>query len=268
MQLINVIRELIPPLFLVLILASIRRFSGFSGEYESWSKALSKCKGYEHADIVRAYSQNLQSLIKNQDSPSAKISARKIRVLAALGLAQAIDGNPVCEVVDFGGGWGADYFELAPRLPGLRSWVVVESGEVTRRLRRISGLPGRLSFSETVPTENASQIIFASGAIQCLEEGLQLLDSFAETSRFVVLDRIPITTEKKSWVSIQRTSRVLGGVGSSYPVWFFAARDFEEALDGKWKVVLQWEVPEDAPYVSQGRLIYSGFLLQRIKQTD
>ncbi len=267
MKILGLIHALIPPLMLSLILGSIRFFSGFSGKYNSWSKASSKCKGYEHSNIVEAYSRNLRNLIENQQTPSVEISSRKIRVLAALGVVQSLGGEPVCEVVDFGGGWGADYFELAPIMPHLRSWVVVESGEVVRNLSKLPALPERLSFSEKIPNTNGGQTIFASGSIQCLEEGLQLLDTFAETSRFVVLDRVPITYKaKKSWVSIQRTSRLLGGAGSSYPVWFFAGEEFEAALRQKWKVVIQWKVPEDAPFVSRGRLVYSGYLLQKIKQ--
>jgi len=264
MKLLNVINALIPPLLLVLLLMSIRGFSGFSGKYDSWNKALQKCKGYEHSTIVETYSRNLKSELENPTISSTKISGRKIRALAAFGLAQSTGGDPVSEVIDFGGGWGADYFELAPNLPQLKSWVVVESKEVAQNLSKVSGLPALLSFSERIPISSGSQIIFASGAIQCLEEGLGLLDSFADSSKFVVLDRVPITQKEKSWVSIQRTSRLLGGVGSSYPVWFFAAKDFEAAIEGKWKIVLRWEVPEDAPFVSRGRLAYSGFLLQKI----
>lgn len=267
MKLLNVINGLIPPLFLFLILMSIRWYSGFSGRYESWSKALQKCKGYEHADIVDTYSKNLKNHLENVSTSDSKISGRKIRILAAIGLAQSLAGDSVREIVDFGGGYGADYFELAPNLPDLRSWVVVESKEVARTLSETPGLPERLSFSDRIPTHANNQLIFASGAIQCLEEGLGLLDSFAEISQFVVLDRVPITPKEKSWISVQRTSRLLGGVGSSYPAWFFSARDFEQALGGKWKVVLQWEVPEDAPYFSLRRLVFSGFLLQKINVT-
>ena len=268
MKLLNVINALIPPLVLFLILMSIRWYSGFSGRYESWSKALQRCKGYEHVDIVDTYSKNLRNHLENASSSGTKISGRKIRVLAAFGLAQSLAGDSVREIVDFGGGYGADYFELAPNLPDLNSWVVVESKEVAGKLSQTPGLPERLSFSDKIPTHANNQLIFASGAIQCLEEGLGLLDSFTETSQFVVLDRVPITTQQNSCISIQRTSRLLGGVGSSYPVWFFSARDFERALNGKWKVVLQWEVPEDAPYYSLSRLVYSGFLLQRIIETE
>lgn len=260
------LRGFLPQIAIDLAVSAINPVHGFSGDYSTWLEAQTKCLGYEDALIVERY--NLLFNQRASSGPEKKkcISQRKIRALAAFGLAQQSSNKVLSNVMDFGGAYGGDYWEIGAFLGNVSSWEVVESPEVASSLSleamRFQNLEGKLSFDSSF-AGRSFDIVYSSGAIQCLPQGLSLLDEFAKAAEFIVLDRVPVFEIPKSRIMVQRTSRLFGGVGSSYPVWFFSKTDFESALNGKWRILLSWDVPEDSPHVAGQRRSYSGYLLQR-----
>jgi putative methyltransferase (TIGR04325 family) len=149
----------------------------------------------------------------------------------------------------------------------LKKWTVIETPAVVARLRHVEGLPSMLTFESnlaqvTSEVDRSEILIYASGFLQCVPGGLSLLSEFAKYSRFVVIDRFPLLESDHQFVAIQRTSRILGGVGSSYPSWFFSKSSFRKACESQWRTRLTWRVPEDSPVIQGKRRPYWGFLLE------
>jgi len=260
----------IPPILLDSFLLAIRPLSGFSRRFSNFDEVLSRVRGYEDPNIVDSYEDRLREAIAKHDPESTTlIDDRKIRVLAALSLAIQRSTAQDLTLIDVGGGWGGDYFKLCHHFPELTKWRVIETVAVATRLGRVDRLPSKLSFeSEWKESlrqrEQSKYLIYASGFIQYVPEGLSTLADFAQTSRFLILDRVPLVDENRSYVAIQRTTRILGGVDSSYPCWFFSERQFREAVARHWRALLTWQVPEDRPVIKGVRRPYRGFLLERL----
>jgi len=154
-------------------------------------------------------------------------------------------------------------------LSEVTKWRVIETPSVVSRLGRAVGLPSKLSFESdwrdsAEQRDQSNQLIYASGFIQCVPSGLSAISDFALASRFLILDRVPIVESTESFVAIQRTTKALGEVGSSYPSWFFAEHEFHKAVASSWRINLSWQVPEDRPVVHRARRPFRGFLLERL----
>lgn len=263
----------VPQIFINWAVWAVRPISGFTGSYTTWSEAQEKCAGYESQNIVSFYATKFREFATSSptvlESSHARglISQRKVRVLAAFGQIHQRSGMAIKSVMDFGGAFASDYWEIGTLLEKLETWQVIESPRVAKRLSEEAAmqpqLQNKLCFSSSIP-EQEFDAVYSSGTIQCLADGLSLIDDFAAVSKYVVLDRVPVVEMARSKIMIQKTSKLFGGVGSSYPVWFFSRSDFNSALDGKWKVLLSWEVPEDSPHVEGKRRAYSGYLLERL----
>lgn len=263
-QFVSILKRLLPPFMLDLLLFLIRPVTGFTGKYSDWNDARLKCLGYEDIRIIDWYREGVATRsVAHKLAPVRRLGQRQARVLAAFGVVASIRGTPITKVVDFGGAGGGYFFDLRAMLPRLESWVVVESDSVVRALSNVNNVPVELTFERSIPSQE-NQVILAIGAIPCVERGLKMLDEFAAKSDFLILDRTPVMPQDRSWVSIQRTSRLFGETGTSYPSWFFSQEDFENQIQGKWSVIMEWQVPEDAPWMSGRREPYRGYLLQKL----
>lgn len=259
--------RLAPPMVVDLGQFLFRYISGFSGHFENYDEALERTRGYEVSSIVEHYERELREACRRNEL-STSVTNRKLRVLAAIGLALRKLPSRSVRLLDVGGGWGGDYFQLAQHLPEVLQWVVVESPTVVSRLQMVEQVPEQLRFESELTTlmpcgEKSEDLIYASGFIQYVPRGLRTVSDFARMSRFLILDRVPLVECKTSFVAIQRTSRFFGGVGSSYPAWFFAEQEFHKTIETMWEVVLSWQVSEDRPLVQGTRRPYQGFLLER-----
>jgi putative methyltransferase (TIGR04325 family) len=266
----NLLLALLPQIILDLIIFGIRPLSGFLGRYSSFESAKAKSAGYEDDSVVDFYAAEFERLQGSTPKPrlSTPVSDRRMRILGALGVASESKTSSITDIVDFGGGVGQLYADLAPLLPNLQSWRVVETPAVVKQILSIQEgkQPIVLEFSDELTSgpESSDQgrVLVASGVIQCVPNPSELLAAFRLEAEFVILDRTPVIPGlAESFVSVQRRTRLFSGTRGSYPAWFFSQDQFEAELQRDFEILMTWSVPEDRPFVGFKRHPYRGYLL-------
>ena len=136
-----VMHRLVPGLIQDLALWVISPIQGFHGYYASWEQASVKTQGYETPSITESYQREFRRVSSGNGAQQSKLSQRKIRVLAGFGVIERDLSRPISSVLDFGGAYGSDYFELRSKIPTLATWEVIYSPAVVEAFRTLGVLP-------------------------------------------------------------------------------------------------------------------------------
>jgi putative methyltransferase (TIGR04325 family) len=176
----------------------------------------------------------------------------------------------VCEdarVVDLGGSVGVSYYayKAVRPFPPTLHWRVCELGEVVPLGQRIARERGEtaLSFTTDLSAIDGASILFAAGVLQYVRSTLaELLDAVSTPPRHVLINRLPLTTQRGSFVTLQN-----GGAGiQSYRV-DNEGEFLQELQRSGYRVVDRWRCLENAteiPFHPELTLDhFSGFYLTR-----
>ena len=235
----HAIRELLPPVALEALDVALRR-PRFSGDYDSFEKALAASRSYNNPEIAAAFA--------SQQAPTtARLTSRVQQLLAAL--APVIAKRDRLSVLDVGGANGYYYHALQPYLPPLE-WTILETPEMARACAN-GVIHYATDVAELKPTFD---VVLLSGVIQYLPDPYAALASFSRLAPYLILNRLPLI--ERDWLTVQivRTAAYT----TSYPAWFLSESKMLSALGTP---LMRWDVPEDAPVFNHRRVTYQGMLV-------
>jgi putative methyltransferase (TIGR04325 family) len=161
-------------------------------------------------------------------------------LLAAFGL---LEGK--ANVLDFGGGLGMVYFELARILADrINSWTVTELPEISSYGNQHLA-DGRLTFTDKEPVDQPDFVI-ASHVVQYLAKPYDALSKLANLNpKIIVLHELPLSTKGPQF-GIQSLLAELGG--GIRPVQFLVSDTIQSAMPD-FTLLAEIDLPRWAPDV-------------------
>ena len=239
---------------------------GFT-EVDSWKTAVKKSVGYEDDDVTDPVVN--QALHFRQQMENSIIASSRYQQVASAMLycltSSVYSPERPWRVLDFGGGGGEYYFQFQALAPQFRlDWTVLETPALARAMKNTHA--GNINISWVSSLESLAEnydVILCSGVFQYLEEPYEMLSRLSAKSNYLIINRIPLISDRQSFVALQRIRT--GGRRGSYPAHFFNERDFLSALSQFGDVVLKWTVPEDQPVVGWKAHSNQGLVLRMVQ---
>lgn len=214
-------KDLLPPM-LARPLAKSMRTWGMFGDYRDWQNAKAHSASYTtDLEIFGAMHKRYRD--------SAETPELRLSFLACLALPAALLSRPL-RVLDFGGGLGSLYFQVAPEIGSkIDSWRVVELSDVAaygRREFERGPLQFFIDLNSALQDHRPDIVVFGS-VLHYLENTYGLLAEIATREpEFIVIDRTPIGTRERYMV--QKIPKNLGG--GSYPLRILNEGDLGKVL--------------------------------------
>ena len=255
---------LIPLKFKILVRVSLSPWLGFT-KVDSWEIASAKCAGYESPNVVEPVAKKA-GLLREQipstpyiDSRCQQVATAMLHCLAEIGF----EKHRVLRVLDFGGAGGDYYYHLRKIAPSIKiEWIVIETPALVLAMQfQEKGVDESINWVDSVegPT-TYFDVVLLSSVLQYIEKPEKILEELAKRTNFIIINRLPLITKRKSIVAVQRI--YTSGKRGSYPVHFFNEEDMIATLSEYGTIGLRWFVPEDQPVVGWHAYPNQGLVLQ------
>ena len=223
---------------------------------ESWKVAESKSRGYSESTNQALLEANPRS---NQERTT--LSAMDLIVIEAFRTAlREIDANQGIRVLDVGGFDGAYSEVMRNQFPEVEfDWTVVELPVVVNHFAAINN---RVSYSTDLQQslQTRPDVVFASAVINYLPNPHEVLESFFNNTKVVILNRQPLWPLDQDQPAIQTAQRKPFLI--QYPVWFFSKKQFLSRVASKADVLSDFEVFQDRAYFAGHYGTYRGLVLR------
>jgi len=268
-KIIQIIKDLTPPLLLRAYARRDRANVRFSGSFETWNEAANMATGYD-SDYILNKVKEAALRVKHREAAYERDSVvfEKLEynfpLLAALLRVASVKGNEL-RVLDFGGSLGSLYFQCRGFLADLHrlKWCIVEQEKfVACGQQFFAG--DELSFFYTIKEcrETASpDVIVLSSVLQYLESPYSFLAELIQQKfEYIFVDRTPCLSDLPDRLTLQTVPASI--YEASYPAWFFNLDKFTAALCGKYEILAEFDSFESwdlGDAVAQNK----GFMLKR-----
>ncbi len=208
--------------------------------FPTFQAALEHCgQGYDDDLIARVVAyKTLQPSDPQESAPEQVVNA----VLATAVATAAKDAGAPLRVLDFGGACGVHYLKVQPVISSPLRWAIVETPAMVARAMEVAD--GRFTAHGSIPGAAAAlgsvDLVFTSGAIQCVPDPLGVLRALAALKApYLALARFPTWLAGET-VGIQDSRLSHNGIGPlplgvedspvRYPVTFTPFEDVAAAL--------------------------------------
>ncbi len=245
----NILKDITPPF----ILRLVRDLAGgnkpeYSGDYNSWSDALSLTGGYEAEDILNKVKEARFRLQKGEFAYERdSVLFHKVEyfwpLLASL-LWIATRNNNRLNIVDFGGSLGATYyqnFEFIKHLDVLK-WNVVEQKNFAECGEKYFANENLTFYSDLADCvhKTSSRVILLSSVLQYVEEPYSLLDKIVDLNfEYVLFDRTLILENMPDRLTLQKTASK--AYHASLPAWFFGEKKFLDFFNSRYDLITDFK---------------------------
>jgi putative methyltransferase (TIGR04325 family) len=273
-----VAKELLPPI-VIRLLRLIRSSRGkpapqpestieFHGIYSNWLEARRASEGYD-ADTIFAKVREATRAVKagraifERDGALFSTPAYRFPLLACIQHAYlAQKSTKSFHVVDFGGSLASVYFQNRPFLeliPGLL-WSIIEQPKfVTCGNEEFSDscLKFFLDLDQALH-RHPIDVALCSSVLQYLPDPYECLEKLSAHSRWLLIDRTPVSRRDDDWLTVQHVPKSL--YVASYPHWCFSEQKLLARLG-----VLGFEKLAEFESFDRGTpdFDYRGYLFQR-----
>jgi putative methyltransferase (TIGR04325 family) len=209
----------------------------FSGDFDSWQRALSHCTGYDDNVIIEKVLVSSLKVAKGEavserDSVILDHVQYSYPVLAWLLKIALMNQNSV-RVLDFGGALGSTYRDFKHFMRGTRErlqiqWNIVEQLKFVSLGQKYFA-DQSLHFYENIESclaECVIDVVILSSVVQYLESPHMFLEKLV-THKFlwVIFDRTAFIDGESDLLTVQRIRPPI--YDGSYPAWFFTKNKFE-----------------------------------------
>jgi putative methyltransferase (TIGR04325 family) len=238
------------------------QFYGWSGNYENWQNALSKCSGYNSPLILKKV-RDASLKVKLKEFPYERDTVvfdhieYSYPVLSALMWIAAMNKG-VIKVLDFGGSLGSSYYQnihLLKSLPGVKWCIVEQAAFVEVGISEFQ--TDNLNFYYTIDDclmENKIDVCILSSVIQYLEKPYALLNQLKSTEiKYILVDRTPFINGSNR-ITIQKVHPSI--YNAKYPCWFFNRNEFKDFMLKDYELILEFDALDKANIRSE----FKGFL--------
>lgn len=228
----QLLKYLLPPIFSH-VYKTIKAKGGWSGNYESWEKALADSAGYDSDEILSKVKQSLLKVksgeaVYERDSVLFSSIEYSWPLLASLMWIAAQNGGNL-NLIDFGGSLGSSYYQNKLFLEKLTSvrWNIVEQPAFIA-CGKENFANESLYFYESIAEcieETKPNTIVLSSVLQYLRLPYDMLTNIIEFGfEFMVFDLMPFNTIKKDRITVQKVDPTI--YDASYPCWFLNKEKF------------------------------------------
>jgi len=227
----QLIKSLIPPIFINAVHRYKNRKDGWFGDYATWKEAKKASTGYDSDAILQKVRLSLLK-VKNGEAVYERDSVifdeiqYSWQLLSGLLLA-ASNAKGDLRVLDFGGSLGSTYYQNKKFLDQLDSvsWSVVEQKHFVDAGKK-DFEDERLKFYYDVTAcvkEQKPNVLLLSGVLQYIEKPYELIDEILKNDfEFVIVDRTSFSNNNQIKLQIVPPSIYI----ASYPCWFFEEVEF------------------------------------------
>lgn len=229
----NVIKLILPPVFILFFNFLNNYRYGWSGKYSSWSEAQNASIGYDAQHILDTVKNSLMKVkcgeaVYERDSVLFDEIQFNWPLLSGLMYA-AGKSNGRLHVMDFGGSLGSTYFQNRGYLEKIDDlkWSIVEQAHFvdagkkdfeTETLKFYSDI--NHCISDTKPN-----VLLLSSVVQYIEDPYSLLEILLNSDfDLIILDRTPFVKKGSDTIKLQRVDPSI--YDASYPCWFFEHQAF------------------------------------------
>lgn len=268
----QILKDLLPPLF-VRMYRSIRKPGiRFKGNYSNWAEASIHATGYNSEAILAKVKEALLKVkageaVYERDSVLFDQVQYSFPVLAAL-LRVAMVNDGKLSVLDFGGSLGSSYYQNRSFLRDLKSlrWNIVEQSTFVK-CGKENFENEELKFYYTIEEcleQEKPKVILLSSVIQYLEKPYEFLDNLCGSGiDYILLDRTPLSmTDDRLTVQIVPTGIYL----ASYPSWIFSRDKLINILLKNYSLLLEFKANDGCITSGQTTVCYQGFFLKKCIQ--
>jgi putative methyltransferase (TIGR04325 family) len=171
-----------------------------------------------------------------------------------------IEPNQTIGVLDVGGFDGAYAKVIKNQFPRVNfEWTVVELQAVVNHFAKSND---RISYAPNLQRSLLTKphVVFASAVINYLSNPHEVIESFFNNAKVIILNRPPLWPLTQDQVAIQTAQRK--PFLMQYPVWFFAEAQFLSRIASRSDLLLDFEVPQDRAYFAGHYSTYRGLVLQ------
>jgi putative methyltransferase (TIGR04325 family) len=236
----NLIKRIIPPIFLDALKKLKKSKYGWHGNYSSWDEAKKESTGYDTDEILTKVRNSLLK-VKNGEAVYERDSVIFDKIEYSWPLVSglmfaAVKSGGILNVLDFGGSLGSTFFQNKNILDNLSdvSWNIVEQKkfvEVGKKDFEDKYLHFYYDVKSCQEEQNPNTLVLSS-VLQYIEEPYTLLDDILKYDfDYILIDRTPFSTQKKDKIKLQIVPPII--YEASYPCHFFDQDYFERYFVSK-----------------------------------
>ena len=262
----KIAREWLPPKIVELVKMSVihSKCRGFSGQYESFQKALEHCGGYEDKSII----ERSIALAKEKTYVDTWIRGQTINLFAALSL--VLLNKPISRnlrVLDFGGGLGDHYYDFLRFIPNQIElcWDICETPAMVKAGKKFFGK--EISYEDDlhkIDERKEFDLILTSGTLQYVDNPEEYFNKLSLLkSDYIIIDRISLIDIAQDAIAIQNVPKEL--YDASYPVWFFSQNKWISKFQEDYIIKMRWHIPRHPIFFNRTKYFQQGMLLERKK---
>lgn len=259
----KIIKDIIPPIFLRLLLKSSAPEAFFSFDEATRSSKNSTYEQEELIDVVLKKNEIFRTLpLSNQ-----LLNSDAVRILMAIGLAR---NNNKINVIDFGGG-GGNHFTIANigfSDSVVFDWNIVETPKFVEKARKFN-VPNLRYFDqlkEAVEVLPQIDLLLVSSTLQYCPDPIGMLQQLTMTgAKYFYLTRTPFNSGAETIYSTQSSWLSKNGPGSlpagfedrkiSYPIGYASRSKVEEVLEARYEILFKADEGEAPAFKVRGEKI-------------
>lgn len=223
---------------------SVKNPYGWSGDYPSWDKVLTKAGGYDEKTILEC-TKNALLKVKNgeavyeRDSVIFDKKEYPYALIAFLKLSAALKKRPL-HILDFGGSLGTTYYQLKEFLGAelCASWNIVEQPHYVA-CGKANFADELLNFYSSIGeclADHKIDFVLLSSTVQYLPKPHVFLKELADYNfPFLLFDRTAFNTVPNDRLTLQVVPPEI--YPASYPSWFFHEEFFLSHFASSYKVI-------------------------------
>lgn len=261
------IKEFCPPIGIRFLKKLVKNKHGWSGNYKSWKEAISKCTGYDSAQILSSVREALLKVkegnaLYERDSVVFNEVQYAWPLLASLMWIAAQNKGEIT-LIDFGGSLGSTYFQNKTFLSSLTMvrWNIVEQKhfvETGKTLFENESLRFYYDIESCMKEKNPNTILLSS-VIQYIEQPYLLLKQIIDRGfQYILIDRTSFCLSGNDRIAIQKVPPSI--YKASYPCWFLNRDHFYSFFKNKYNIIATFK-SNDAP--QSANEVFEGCLLQK-----
>jgi putative methyltransferase (TIGR04325 family) len=224
---------------------------------KSWGDAVARSNGYQSNKTITSLIISDPIAFTNTSNPCF-IGNRLQQIASAFLEGVASSNKNTIRVIDVGGGLGQYFFLLEKLAPSIQfEWVILETTALCELAKSVAPTKKNIGWiSSLADTQGTFDIALLSSVIQYVESPFHLLDDLMKVAKFLILNRLPLTSSRNQKICIQRPGFFESK--GSYPVNILAEDEVITYFEARGKILSRWLVPQDVAVVRFKKIINQG----------
>jgi putative methyltransferase (TIGR04325 family) len=242
----------------------------WTGDFSTWSDAVSICSGYHQENIIEKVTRatlNVKNGISTHERDSVNFDEIHYSWPVLAGLLLVYGKSKRINVLDFGGALGSTFYQNRKFLSQLDSitWNIVEQEAFINIGKQYfaSDINFYSSFRECLSQQDIN-VCLLSSVLQYIEDAEQIFKEIVSSNiDFIILDRLSIIDRKTNRITMQNVPDSI--YSASYPCTFFCEKYFLGMFEGKYEIVERFEssIKNEIIFENGDRSVDMGYILKK-----